>query len=378
VATEFPPGPGGIATHAWEIARHAAAAGWDVTVLAPQEYSGVGRVEAFDTAQPFAVVRMATTGLLPWRTVKRIRKASRLADIVDADVVLGSGDWAVWLTALAPGTRRRPRVAVGHGLEFGRPSRVVRFIHRRTYGRVTAVVCVSRYTQRRMQEAGITPPRVEVIPNGGDDSQFRPGEDARQQLLDPLLHDKKLLLTVGNIGERKAQDIVVRALPDIVATGIDVHYVVVGLDDRAPALLALAEELGVRDRVHVLGPLLPAQLLLAYQACDVFVMTSRNASNGDFEGYGIAVLEAALCGKPAIVTDNCGLAEAVADGESGLVVPQEDPSAFGRAAAGLLADDKRRRTLGDAARARVLRSGTWEVRASEYLALLDDACHARR
>ena len=45
---------------------------------------------------------------------------------------------------------------------------------------------------------------------------------------------------------------------------------------------------------------------MLYNACDLFVMTSRQLSDGDFEGYGIAVIETALCGKAAVVSDNSG------------------------------------------------------------------------
>ncbi len=72
---------------------------------------------------------------------------------------------------------------------------------------------------------------------------------------------------------------------------------------------------------------------------DVFVMTSRHANDGDFEGYGIAVIEAALCGTPAVVSDNAGLVEAISPGTTGLTVPPDDPAATSNAILSLLGDD---------------------------------------
>ena len=58
--------------------------------------------------------------------------------------------------------------------------------------------------------------------------------------------------------------------------------------------------------------------------CDLFVMTSRTLPDGDCEGFGIAVVEAALCGKPAVVSSQCGLIEAIEDGVTGIGVPEGD------------------------------------------------------
>ena len=118
-----------------------------------------------------------------------------------------------------------------------------------------------------------------------------------------------------------------RALPAIRETVPDVHYAIVGLPTLGDEIRRLAGELGVADRVHLLGRLDEARLVRLLNAADVFVMTSRHTQDGDFEGYGIAVIEAALCGIPAVVAGGSGLSEAVADGETGLCVAPEDPAA---------------------------------------------------
>lgn len=371
VATEFPPGPGGIGTHAYQLAVGVSKAGWDVTVIAAQDYASVEDSEAFDVAQPFPVVRFENEGSYLQQSLSRIRASSRLADHLDPDLVVASGSWAVWLTALAPGIRRRRTVSVGHGMEFGTARSVNHLARRYAYERSTSVVCVSDYTCRRMREAGIHPRQVEVIPNGGDSDLFAPGPGAKPELFDGQLRGKPLLLTVGNVSERKGQDVVVDALPLLVEQGFDVHYLVVGLPTRSEALVERARGHGVQERVHIAGLLPTDELVRAYQSCDVFAMTSREASNGDFEGYGIAVLEAALCGKPSVVTANSGLEEAVIDGETGLVVPQNDPQAFAGAAGALLADGDLQARLGAAARDRTLGSGTWERRVAQYVELFE-------
>src|SRR5262249_5202438 len=152
--------------------------------------------------------------------------------------------------------------------------------------------------------------------NGADPVRFRilaePAiRQARRELGVP---PGPLLVTVGHVTKRKGQDVVVRALSRIVEAVPDVHYLVAGLPTLGPELLRLAAELGVAERVHLLGRVDETRLPAVLNAADLFVLTSRRTESGDVEGFGIAVVEAALCGKPAVVSADSGLAEAVRDG----------------------------------------------------------------
>jgi phosphatidyl-myo-inositol dimannoside synthase len=177
---------------------------------------------------------------------------------------------------------------------------------------------------------------------------------------------RPLLLTVGNVTDRKGQDIVIRSLPSIVQAGQDVHFVMAGLPTNRESLTGLAESLGVMNRVHFLGRVDLDTLVTAYNACDVYVMTSKHDSHGDFEGYGIAAVEAAFCAKPSVVSSGSGLEEAVLHGQTGLVVPEQDPEATAHAITQLLQDEPLRATLGRQARERALREQTWHNRAVQY------------
>ena len=88
------------------------------------------------------------------------------------------------------------------------------------------------------------------------------------------------------------------------------------------------------------------------------MLTSRHSSNGEFEGYGIVVAEAALCGRPSIVAGNSGLAEAVTDGQTGLVVPENDPDATAQPLVRLLQDACLRHLMGEHAQRRALAEQT--------------------
>jgi phosphatidyl-myo-inositol dimannoside synthase len=162
----------------------------------------------------------------------------------------------------------------------------------------------------------------------------------------------------------------VRALPAILERVPDARYVLAGLPTRGEEIRALAAGLGLSERVHVVGRLEPQKLVRLLNLADVFVMTSRRTADGDFEGYGIAAIEAALCGCPAVVAADSGLAEAIEDGQTGLCVPPDDPAATAHAIVAILEDGARRRAMGQAARRRAEGEQTWARRMVKYDELL--------
>lgn len=370
VSTELPPGPGGIGTHAHRLATGLTQRGWQVTVVAAQDYVTEEEAVAFRAAAPYAVVPFAHASSPASRWVDRARRLRRTLRQSRPDVVVATGDRAVWLTAAL---RRRRWVAVGHGGEFGAAGVRAR-LSRWAYGRASAVVCVSEFTAGLMDDFGIRPPTTEVILNGADVGDLRSAprlspEEAPAWLTRP----GPLLVTVGNVTERKGQEVVVRALPEIVAQHPTAHYVAVGLPTDAPQLRALARSLGVEDHLTFAGRADDATLAATYDRADLFLMTSRSSANGDVEGLGIAVLEAALFGCPAIVSRHGGLPEAVEDGVTGLVVPESDPSATAAAACALLGDPERRAEMGVAAAERARRVASWDGVTAAYERVLRHA-----
>jgi phosphatidylinositol alpha-1,6-mannosyltransferase len=233
--------------------------------------------------------------------------------------------------------------------------------------RASAVVCVSQYTRARTLAFDHKLEKVHVIPNGGDSGQFKVlSKQETEAFREKLgLNASQLLLTVGHVSERKGQDIVIRALPYVLREMPYTQYVMVGLPTKQADFAKLARQLGVQEHVHFFGEVDPHSLVLFYNCCDVFVMTSRYAAN-QFEGYGIAVVEAALCGKPAIVSTGSGLAEAIAAGSTGYGVPIDDEVKTAEAILMLLKDEPRRLQMSAAARKRALEEQTWEGRIKHY------------
>ncbi len=366
VASEFPPGPGGIGTQAEQIARQLAALGWEVRVIAPQDYASGEDIAGFNARLPYRLIRVAARPGSIARFFQRIRAITRTIRRWRPDILLASGQRTVWLIAGLSILFRQRWAAIGHGTEFGAPVNLAGTLSRWAFNRADGVIAVSEFTRRQMIDTGIRPAQCEVIPNGADPNLFRPCPTEQKGSLTGRMN----LLTVGQISPRKGQDVVVRALPAILRQVPGTHYTVAGLPTGADSLIELASQLGVADYVHILGRVDTAALVDLYNRCDVFVLTSRATPAGDVEGYGIAVVEAALCGKPAVVTANTGLVEAIHDGETGLAVPQDDPEVTAQAILSLLLDREKRLSMGSAAREWAISGQTWATRAQAYHAFL--------
>jgi phosphatidylinositol alpha-1,6-mannosyltransferase len=295
-----------------------------------------------------------------WQLTTRVARSSR------ADIIVATGGRATWIAALLP--RRVPLVTIGHGTEFGVTASWERALTRFAFHRANFVICVSQFTWNSMYARGVHPRRGAIIHNGADDSQFKmlPASDIHEFQRQHHLEGRRLLLTVGQVNERKGQHVIIRAMPAILKQFPNTHYLMAGLPTDKEPLSALAHNLGVSDHVHFLGRVNSETLVRFVNACDIFAMTSCHTQSGNFEGYGIAVVEAALCGKPAVVSDNSGLAEAVVDGITGVLVPQNDPAGTADAIIALFADDAHRKQMGAAAHQHALTQQTWAKRASVY------------
>ena len=185
-----------------------------------------------------------------------------------------------------------------------------------------------------------------VIPSGVNlpalRAQAPPREEARRRL--GVAADCLLLVGVGRLVPIKGFDVLVRALPAIVKEAPAARLCLVGDGPDRPALEAEARALGVADRVLLAGAHEEVAPFLA--AADLLVAPSRN------EGLGKALVEAMALGLPVVATRVGGIPAVVADGQTGSLVPPDDPPALARAVGALLKDPELRRRAGEAGRRR--------------------------
>jgi phosphatidylinositol alpha-1,6-mannosyltransferase len=148
----------------------------------------------------------------------------------------------------------------------------------------------------------------------------------------------------------------------LVAKGLDAHYALIGIGEDWDYLQSIAKELGVSDRLHLLGHVSAEDLPRWYNACDLFAMPNRDI-NGDTEGFGLVFLEAGACGKPVIAGRAGGTGSAVVEGVTGLRVDGEKVEDVEAALARLLSNPDEARTMGRASRERTASRFTSDQRA---------------
>lgn len=199
-----------------------------------------------------------------------------------------------------------------------------------------------------------------VCENGVDHDRFRPDPDdparaaLRKQL--ELPDDAVLALFLGGIWLEKGVTYSIEALAQ---SDPRAHLCLAGRDDPAP-FLALAQKLGVADRLHFLPP--TDHPWEYYHAADLFLFP------GHAEGFGLVAVEAAACGLPVLMT-RVGVAERLlTDGVSGYLISQ-DPAETATRLNTLAADPELRRQMGDAA-ALASQRFSWDRQAAEIEAAL--------
>jgi glycosyltransferase involved in cell wall biosynthesis len=221
--------------------------------------------------------------------------------------------------------------------------------------RITAVSrAVATYATRRGAGADVA-----VIPNGVDATRFAPGDD------EP---DGKTVLFVGRLVPNKGPDVLLRALPSLVAAVPDVKVLLAGDGPMRGKLTQLADALGVADVVEFLGHRSDIPELM--KEALVFVRPST------LEGLPLTVLEAMSTGIPVVATPVGGTPEIVLPGRTGYVVPVGDHEALSEGIVRVLKSPDEARQMGVRARDLVMRDYTWDrvVDRTEqlYLELLAD------
>jgi phosphatidylinositol alpha-1,6-mannosyltransferase len=233
-------------------------------------------------------------------------------------------------------------------------------------GSAAAVVANSQWTreqaQKVLRELGLDPlaEQVKLVPLGTDPEQFRPGLDAREVRARYRLNGEPWVITVARLETYKGIDMALKAVAECRRGGLAVNYLVVGAGKKKKAYLKLAEELDIAAAVRFVGNVPDPDLPLLLNAATAYIGVSRRADGTRVEGFGVALAEASACGLPVIAGQSGGLAEAVRDGETGLVVDPDDPAAVAAALKRLLEDQLLARRLGQGGRKAIETLYNWD------------------
>ncbi|GAB4473999.1 MAG: glycosyltransferase [Anaerolineae bacterium] len=226
------------------------------------------------------------------------------------------------------------------------------------------VICISDGVAQFVREVDrFKPDRVRVIHYGIETPvSTLTREEARAAL--GIDHQGPLAGAFGRLIPVKGHDVLLDAFARAVARHPDARLVIVGDGPLRDDLQAQAERLGVGGSVYFAGWIDNAHRLMP--ACDLVVIPSRS------EGFGLVTLEAMGCSLPVIATRVMALPEIVVDGETGLLVPPDDPAALAAALDSLLGDPARAAAYGQAGYRRLLSSFTVEKMVDATAALYNE------
>lgn len=193
------------------------------------------------------------------------------------------------------------------------------------------------------------PAQYRVVPLGFELDRFAAVDDdarARARIVVQIPLGAEVVTTIGRLTAIKDHDLFLAAAREIAHRRPSAIFLVAGDGELRAALAERAAALGIADRVRFLG--WRRDLDVLYAATDVFLLTSRN------EGTPVALIESLAAGCAAVSTDVGGVRDVIPTPESGLLAPQGNAGALATQVVGLLADQARRRAMGEAGRRLVL------------------------
>lgn len=343
ITRNLPPLVGGMERLNWHMAEELAKQA-EVKVIGPRGAAALSPSAVTLTEAPLKPLPLFLLASLLWGLWITLRWKP--------DVILaGSGLTApiAWLLSKLCGARS---AAYLHGFDITVNHSLYRRLWRPTFKKLDSVIVNSTPTQILAIAAGVSWSNITVVhPGVSLPESSQPTESITAFKEQHGLTGKKVLLSVGRLTIRKGlREFVEQALPAIVDAEPDAVLVVIGEAPKnalgagiqtVESIQAQAKRSGVAENIKFLGVITDInQLATAYEAADVHVFPVRHIPD-DPEGFGMVAIEAAAHGLPTVAFATGGVVDAVAQGQSGCLVPPGGYPALSQAVARMLADDSR-------------------------------------
>lgn len=182
------------------------------------------------------------------------------------------------------------------------------------------------------------------------------------------LENKKILLSVGCLANRKGIDIIIKDLPDVIKSVPNLVYLVIGKGDEESNLKNLVKSLNLQDNVKFLGYVSNKEIGNYFNLCDIFVLMSNTIKEkGGIEGFGIVYIEASAMGKPVIGGKSGGTGDAIFDNVTGFRVMPNNHGDLKKKLVLLLKNHKLRNKMGIEGKKRVLKNFLWKHNVEKTL-----------
>ncbi len=310
ISSEFPPGPGGIGSHAFNLSNELNKRGHEVIINTKSDYVDKNQEILFDLRCPYKVFRFKRKKMTIQNWIHRLVVIRRTILKYRIRHIIISGEFSIWTIPLIKIYSNVKITSVIHGTELGK-----NFFLRWTLfclEKSNNIISVSNFTKSLIPKNLRL--KTHVINNGIDIDEWSLTGNRS------TLENFPILLTVGSISIRKGQYNVIKLLPHIIKEYPLTHYHCVGNYNDKENLLKLIKQLKLNDFVTLHGILKHSELEKMYRIAHINMMLSNNNNNTDFEGFGISVLEGNLYGVPAIGAKESGLEDAIKNHHNGKLV----------------------------------------------------------
>jgi glycosyltransferase involved in cell wall biosynthesis len=349
-------GVGGSENHLRVLLPELPACGWepDLLIPSPQPQMVRGLAEDFSKSCRRVIVAPMRWDISPSLSVRTCRLLrSGEYQLVHSHLV--HADWhSALASALVPDV---PLVSTKHNDNPFRRTYPFRIAERAAANRCAATITISE--SLREFTLRYTRPRTEVttVLYG----LKAPAEAPRRS----CESDTPTLLAVARLVPQKGLDVLIRAMKPIGDAAPDARLLIAGEGPERPVLERMAHDLGLEDRVSLLGHRDDIHHLMSLAW--LLVHPAR------WEGFGLVLLEAMRLGLPVVATGVSAIPEIVVEGTTGRLVPPDDPVAIANAVIGALNDERFRRDAGARGFERLVECFSAERMASETAAVYDRA-----
>ena len=358
----------------WEQVRRLPEKGWGVTVLAPHAKDSA-REEVIDGINVLryrymndANETVAYGGGIPanlneqkarWLLVPPFfgfGVTAALAQVRRVDILHAHWSFAGLIALAATRFSTTPFVVTFHGSDLMGASGAMEKVARQVAQKAKKVIVHSR----AMKEAAanlVDASNIALLPHGVDVDRFKQA--------DPAGSNPVHLIAVGRLSTEKGFDILIDALGRL-ADRTDWECTIVGEGPQRESLQLLAEKSGIKNSVKLPGAVVHERLVALLAESQIGIAPSRR------EGFGMACLEQCAAGLPVIASKSGGLEDIVLDGETGLIVPVENPDKMARAIEKLLDNSALRIRMGNAGKKRAQKEFSSDVAADKLIGIYDE------
>jgi len=364
---EFPPEIGGIQSYLSQL--------WSnlpdesSLVIAKKEKGD----KEWDEQQKYKIIRIDTkTNTFPrWKpALKKLREAVEefKPEVIVCGKALfeGRAAYRIWKE------KKIPYVVITHAMEINTwlSHWKTKYDLLKVLNNAARVLVVNQKVKEILIKNGVSEKKFVKMYPGVDDFFAEKDLDV-QAIKDELgLVGNKVVVTVSRMVKRKGIDVALLAMPQIVKEVPNVSYVVIGDGPELEGLKKLAKLVGTSFKTKFLGSISREKIRKILQASDLFLLTPRD-EKGNMEGFGIVYMEAAASGLCSVGSKSGGVPEAVIDGQTGILVDENNADQTAAAVIKLLKDDDLRKKMSAEAQERALKEFVWSKRSMLFKGVID-------